>query len=127
MTPLPLAALSRGVSDPWPQQRAPPEVTAQDSDPAVWGDARKTLSPHPAEMRTTLLCMPATSVGVVRATVVPSPTWPDSFAPQHFTAPVDSKAQVCRYAAAIWVTPEERPITSTGNALGAVVPSPNWP
>ena len=61
----------------------------------------------------TALLTPDTLVGDHLSSVVPSPNWPTSFAPQHFTKPVESKAQVWNPPEAI-VTTLEIPATSVG-------------
>src|SRR5579862_4655837 len=51
---------------------------------------------------------PMTSTGVVEDVVVPSPSWPDSLSPQHFTPPLESKAHAWPPPTAIdvtWVRP----------------------
>ena len=53
------------------------------------------------------------------------PSCPQSFSPQHFTAPDESNAQVC-LSAVIAETPVN-PETSTGVSLCVVVPSPSTP
>ena len=58
--------------------------------------------------------------------VVPSPSWPAKFHPQHFTVPSVSRAHECEAARARLVA-VVMPVTSTGVALSAVVPFPSWP
>src|SRR6266511_571052 len=68
-----------------------------------------------------------TSTGVERSTVVPSPSCPLGFQPQHLTAAVRVTAQVWRTPTEIDATPLLRPTTSTGVERSTVVPSPSWP
>src|SRR5581483_3979247 len=76
----------------------------------------------------TPLVSPTTSTGVLRVVVVPSPSWPLKLMPQHLTPPAVVSAQVNSLPAMIWVTPLDRPTTSTGVVRGvALVPSPSWP
>jgi hypothetical protein len=49
--------------------------------------------------------------------VVPSPSSPEEFRPQHFTVPADNNAQVCEPRTAIAVTPVS-PTTVTGESRG---------
>ena len=58
--------------------------------------------------------------------LVPSPSSPKLFPPQHFTAPPVS-AHVSSPPAAIAITPESRPVTLTAVVEDVVVPSPSWP
>src|SRR5207244_2492391 len=81
----------------------------------------------PAAIAVTLLARPRTSTGVLLLVVVPLPSWPPSFQPQHLTCPAVVSAQVCCPPAAIATTPLVRPDTSTGLLLSVVVPSPSWP
>src|SRR5439155_9941770 len=59
----------------------------------------------PAEIAATPDVRPLTSTGSARAVVVPSPSWPKSFAPQHFTPPAEVRAQLCAPPADIAMTP----------------------
>src|SRR5262249_25089855 len=68
----------------------------------------------PATIAATPLVRPVTSVGTLRSTVEPSPTWPLELPPQHFTPPPLVRAHTCRSPAVIAVTPLERPVTSRG-------------
>jgi len=69
-----------------------------------------------------------TWVGVALVFVVPSPSWPEVFRPQHFTEPVLVTAHV-------WLPPaeierielDERPTTPIGENAFVVVPSPSCP
>src|SRR5262249_62436368 len=60
----------------------------------------------PAAIALTPLVSPETSTGVCRWVVVPSPSWPKSFEPQHLTPPEAVRAQV-------WPAPAE-----TADAIG---------
>jgi len=70
--------------------------------------------------------MPDTLTGVVRVVVVPSPSRPEPFEPQHIRLPSVSRAQE-------WILPTAMlvavvmPETSTGAVRAMVVPSPSWP
>src|SRR5215212_8258444 len=92
--------LSTLVSDP-PQHLTPPLLV------------RAQLRRPPAETAFTPPLRPTTPTGVVRAVVVPSPSSPARFVPQHLTAPEVTRAQVWSEPAAIAVTPLLRPATST--------------
>lgn len=80
-----------------------------------------------AEIALTPLLRPTTSTGVVRLAVVPSPTAPVAFQPQHFTPPVSMRAQTWLKPATSAVTPLLRPTTSTGVVLLVVLPVPRAP
>src|SRR5947207_10735443 len=70
---------------------------------------------------------PATPIGVRLRIVVPSPSSPPSFKPQHMTAPALVSAQTWPSSTVIAVTPLERPETSTGVWRSVRVPSPSSP
>lgn len=60
--------------------------------------------------------------------VLPSPSWPSPFAPQHLSPPAVVTAQVCCSPADTEATPLVRPTTSTGAGSEYVkAPLPNWP
>jgi hypothetical protein len=70
-----------------------------------------------------------TSTGVELSVLVPSPSWPLKFLPQHFIAPPVSRAHEWSPA---WpfrarLVAVEIPDTSTAVVLSVVVPSPSWP
>jgi hypothetical protein len=72
------------------------------------------------------LTLPATSTGVDRFVVVPSPSWPNPLSPQQYAAPLATRPQVWvpfTLIAANVTIPE----TATGVDLFVVVPSPSWP
>jgi hypothetical protein len=79
----------------------------------------------PAAIAITPVVRPETSTGVGRSVVVPSPSCPKRFQPQHLTPPASVSAHVCASPAAIAITPLERPETSTGVWRSVVVPSPS--
>jgi hypothetical protein len=79
----------------------------------------------PAAMDETPVARPTTAVGVVRELVVPSPSCPESFLPQHVTPPVVVNAQEWASPATTAVTPLPNPATSTGLDRVVVVPSPS--
>src|SRR6185503_19079132 len=58
---------------------------------------------------------------------VESPSCPSVFAPQHCTEPSPAIAHACDSPAASAVTSDDRPTTSTGDALSVVPPSPSSP
>lgn len=58
--------------------------------------------------------------------MVPSPSLPSAFRPQHRAVPPPFTAQLWSVPAESEVTPV-RPGTATGDSLVAVVPSPSWP
>ena len=62
-----------------------------------------------------------------RVPIVPSPSSPSLFSPQHSTPTLVTIAQVWFCPAAIAVTPLVRPVTSTGVRRCVVVPSPSCP
>ncbi len=68
---------------------------------------------------------PVTGVGVDRDCVVPSPSWPEAFDPQHRSAVELSMAQVWLSPAATARTPEVMPGTATGVRDSTAVPSPS--
>src|SRR6266498_3682884 len=70
---------------------------------------------------------PTTPTGVSRSVLVPSPSWPESFQPQHATRPALVSAQLWYAPAAIAVTPLASPATPTGVWRSVVVPSPSSP
>src|SRR5438067_2271985 len=69
---------------------------------------------------------PETDTGLCRLVVVPSPSWPEVFAPQHFTVPPVTTAQVCADPAEITVT-FANPDTAAGLVLDVLVPVPSCP
>src|SRR6266487_4592687 len=71
--------------------------------------------------------MPLTCTGTGLSVVVPSPSWPSMFQPQHHTVP-------SVFSAHVWPRPSETvaqsvvcPLTWTGTGLWVVVPSPSLP
>jgi hypothetical protein len=65
--------------------------------------------------------------GVGLFVVVPFPSWPELFSPQHNTVPVGERAHVWYPPAAIVAMPGPNPETPTGTELFFVVPFPSWP
>jgi hypothetical protein len=68
--------------------------------------------------------MPVTATAVAELTVVPSPSWPMSFVPQHTTEPFARTAQEWKppvVTAVAWVTWE----TTTGVEESVTVPFPS--
>src|SRR4051794_14941946 len=78
-------------------------------------------------MATTPLESPLTSTGVELLVVVPSPSAPRPFQPQHLTAPAPVSAHASSSPALIATTPASSPLTSTGVELSVVVPLPSSP
>ncbi len=68
-----------------------------------------------------------TSVGVFTLVVVPMPSCPKAFQPQHLRSCEVNKAHVDPDPNAIITTPLLRPGTSVGLAAEYVLPRPNWP
>src|SRR5690348_8134351 len=58
--------------------------------------------------------------------VVPSPSWPASFLPQHQTAPVMSSAHE-KLSPAVTCFAPVTPVTCTGTLLSITVPTPSSP
>ena len=56
---------------------------------------------------------PTTSTGVLRAVVVPSPSWPNRLLPQHLRPPAGVTAHVCLLPTETAATPLASPVTST--------------
>src|SRR5438105_12275688 len=82
-------AVSRRTVAHWPLPFAPQQYAPLTVAPHVW------LPPALSEMNAR---PPATSTGVVRIVVVPSPNWPSSFSPQQkspLVRPTVMVAQVC--------------------------------
>src|SRR3990172_8171069 len=79
----------------------------------------------PAVMAATPLSKPVTATGTKRLVVVPSPSWPPKFFPQHLTAPAVVSAHVWYCPAPIATTPLSKPVTATGARLLVVVPLPS--
>src|SRR5437588_176529 len=70
---------------------------------------------------------PGTSIGTRRLVVVPSPSCPYAFQPQHLIPPAPSSAQVWSRPAYSAFTPLPSPTTSTGVERDTCVPSPSRP
>ena len=66
-------------------------------------------------------------MGSFHGVVVPLPSWPKSFPPQHWTPPAPVSAQLWLPPPAMATTPLPRPTTSTGVVRCVVDPSPSWP
>jgi hypothetical protein len=81
----------------------------------------------PASITATPIERPETCTGADLDVVVPSPSCPASFLPQHITPPFVVSTQVWLPPAAIADTLNERPKTFTGVDLEVVVPSPSCP
>ena len=65
--------------------------------------------------------------GVHRSVLVPSPSCPLQFSPQHFAAPPVVTAHACKTSALMVATPDDKPDTVTGVNRSVVVPSPSCP
>ena len=83
-----------------------------------------TAPPLLAVTAVTPLCSPLTSVGTKRGRVVPSPTEPQLFVPQHFNAPPAMMTQRALPPITTATTPELKPETSTGVLRTVVALSP---
>ena len=74
--------------------------------------------------------IPITAAGACRSVVVPSPTWPLVFVPQHLTVPLPRSTQVCDAPPAATATGPV-PMLKLGRVTGTdepvVVPLPSWP
>src|SRR5437588_329975 len=100
-TPLVSPTTSTGVerlvrvpSPSWPQPLSPQHLTP----PAL---VTAQVCKPPTAMAETPLASPETSTGVERLVVVPSPTCPQAFQPQHLTPPVLVIAQLWEEPAAM--------------------------
>src|SRR3989442_2037055 len=75
--------------------------------------------------------LPPTRTGVLELVVVPSPSCPSRFRPQHHTVPSPRSAQVCRYPPLTATAPvrgDPLPPTRTGgDELVPLVPAPSGP
>jgi hypothetical protein len=70
---------------------------------------------------------PETSTGTRLVCVVPSPSRPLPFQPQHLTPPELKSAQLCSFPVETALTPELKPETATEVDLSVEVPSPICP
>ena len=86
-------------------------------------DFSATACLRPAATAATPLT-PLTCTGACRSMIVPSPSCPESFAPQAQAEPSDFNAMVCCAFAATAVTPLSR-VTGTGVVRWAIVLSPS--
>src|SRR6478752_6223612 len=59
--------------------------------------------------------------------LVPSPSWPQQFSPQHLAAPALVSTHVLAFPPAIALTSTERPWTSCGMRRRVQLPSPTCP
>lgn len=88
------------------------------------------LETKPATMSLTPLARPVTPTGASRRVLVPSPTCPSPFIPQHLTLPslvsTQPEAEVGCTFPAIFATLPDDPWISTGVARLVCVPSPSW-
>src|SRR5690242_4959422 len=99
LTPLASPLTATGVgrlsvvpSPDWPCWLAPQHLTSPPAPTAqVWAS--------PAVIAVTPLDSPLTATDVRRSVLVPSPSWPALFAPQHLTSPPAVTAHVWKYAA----------------------------
>lgn len=97
-----------------PQQYVSPRsVTAHVCAPPEFNDASRAASPF-------------TWIGTDRAEVVPSPSWPKLFAPQHHADASLPFAQV-KYPPAVMVLNGTGPLTTCGVEAFVVLPEPSWP
>jgi hypothetical protein len=70
--------------------------------------------------------LPVTAMAVEELLVVPLPSCPAKFRPQHCTVPSASRAHVCQ-APALTAAPGASPETPTGVDELLFLPSPSWP
>src|SRR5262245_38077172 len=68
-----------------------------------------------------------TCTGLALLLVVPLPSWPCAFTPQHQTVPSAFKAQVWYAPAVIWVTVPDSPTKSIGKGWMVAWLPPSWP
>ena len=68
-----------------------------------------------------------TGTAVNWLSVVPSPSWPEKLAPQHWAAPPVVSAQLWPTPTVIDATPVSSPKTGVGVKRLDVEPSPSWP
>jgi hypothetical protein len=68
--------------------------------------------------------IPLTAAGVGLFVVVPLPSWPELFQPQHLTVPPMRRAQLW-YSPAVIAVAVVIPLTATGVELVVVVPLPS--
>jgi hypothetical protein len=102
-----------------PQHFTPPETTAHEKPELL------IIPLLPAtDTAVTPDVKPETETGVNEAVVEPSPNWPLSLAPQHFTPP-ETTAHAWLLPTEIEVTPADNPLTATGANDAVVVPLPN--
>src|SRR5438874_2485621 len=121
VTPVPV--IVTGMEEPvvvplpnWPHSFTPQHCTVPFSRSAqLWCH-------HPA-VTATAPVTPRTRTGVVELAVVPSPSWPNAFSPQHCTVPSPRSAQVCCHPA-LTSTASVIPTTCTGVAEVVVIPLP---
>src|SRR6185369_5104451 len=71
--------------------------------------------------------VPLMVTGLREPVAVPSPSWPHSLAPQHFTVPSSRSAQLWCHHPAVTPTAPVIPPTGTGVRRRVVVPSPSCP
>src|SRR6266536_107850 len=71
--------------------------------------------------------MPLTCPGTGLSVVVPSPSWPSMFQPQHHTVPSVFSAHVWPRPSVTVAQSVVCPLSWTGTGLSVVVPSPSWP
>jgi hypothetical protein len=127
VTPVPLIAT--GMEEPavvpfpnWPQSFAPQHR-------AVPYPTSAQLWCHHPLVTALPYAIPATGTGVDELLVVPSPSWPNPFCPQHCTVPSRRSAQVCAHPA-LTATAFVIPTTRAGGDDeddGMAVPSPTCP
>src|SRR6266850_129409 len=101
----------------WPQSFAPQHRTVPPPRSAqLWC--------HQPAVRPTAPVIPLTGAGVVLLVVVPFPSCPNWFCPQHWTVPFPRSAQVCRQPPDRLTAPAI-PLTCTGVVDVVVVPLPS--
>src|SRR2546425_855728 len=136
----PVPVIVTGVAEPavapfpnWPTSLPGPSAPQHFTEPSD-RSAQVCKPPWPAAMAMAPVSgdpLPPTRTGVLELVVVPSPSCPSRFRPQHHTVPSPRSAQVCRYPPLTVTAPvrgDPLPPTRTGgDALLPLVPLPSCP
>src|SRR5438552_10668582 len=106
-TPLARPTTSTGVERlvAVPSPSCPQPLSPQHLTPPALVSAQLCKPEELMAMAVMPLSSPTTSTGVARLIVVPSPSWPQAFQPQHLTPPPLVSAQVWAESAAMATTP----------------------
>jgi len=102
------------VSDSRPQQRALPTLGSAH----VW---------VPPALKEVVSEMPTTGTAFGESVVLPSPSCPAEFAPQHDTPPSTPMLHACAHPITGGLLPLDVGVTLTGKGEDPRVPSPSWP